>query len=285
MNRPLALRLTKLVFIIALMGGAIAVLPDAPVDPWGLVSLKKIMTFASAITLIQLLSVELARILGHRHGAILTGLLGGFVSSTATVLTLARASKHPNAHAGSLFLTYIASTIAMQLVCVGILFLNTQAVHYPTLLIMLLPVLSGVIGILIEANGTSKIPARAPQVKFEWDHVLKLVALIVLTLVASKTSQLYFQESGAMLVTFVVSLFEMHGSVIANLQLHDAGAIDLQLLGALLSITVFASFTSKLFFVVFLGGAELKSKVVKYTALSYTLLAIGWMVFTVLAIP
>lgn len=285
MNRPLALRFAKLGFIVALMGGAIAVLPDAPIDPWGLVSLKKIMTFASAITMLQLLSVELARLLGHRHGAILTGLLGGFVSSTATVLTLARASKHPNAHAGSLFLTYIASTIAMQLVCVGILFLNTQEMHYPTLLIMLLPVVSGAIGLVLEANGASKVPTHAPQVKFEWDHVLKLVALIVLTLVASKMSQTYFQESGTMLVTFVVSLFEMHGSVIASLQLHDAGAIDLQLLGGLLSISVLASFTSKLGFVVFLGGRELRVKVVKYTALSYTLLAIGWIVFSALALP
>jgi hypothetical protein len=80
-------------------------------------------------------------------------------------------------------------------------------------------------------------------------------------------------------LTFLVSLFEIHGSVIANIQMRDAGAFSVQFLGGLLAISVVASYLSKLFLIQTIGSTALRNKVLKYTAYLFLSLIVSWVTF------
>jgi len=109
--------------------------------------------------------------------------------------------------------------------------------------------------------------------------ILKLSAFIVTILVLSKLLQNSFGQSGLSILTFLVSLFEVHGSVIANIQLHDAGVFEIQALGNLLAITIIASCLSKLFLIFTLGSSELWNRALKRTLLLFLSLGMSWALF------
>src|SRR5512134_1695299 len=67
-------------------------LPDGPIDPWGLVSLKTAAYLVFALSFIQVFGAVMIQLLGGRRGSIMTGFFGGLISSTATTVSLARKS-------------------------------------------------------------------------------------------------------------------------------------------------------------------------------------------------
>lgn len=254
-------------------------LPEEPIDPWNAIGLKKIATLICAISFIQLLGGEITKYLGQRKGSIITGFLAGLASSTATVASVARASKVSSKNTTSEILIFISATIAMQIVCLVILLIGNEGLHYSLLTLILTPVVAALIMIYIETKNSADGHEVAKAEKFEVLHVLKLTAFIITTIIISKIAKSFLAESGMVAITFIVSLFEMHGSIVANLQLHDAGEFDVKQLGALLATAIVASYVSKLFLVYTLGSIELRIKVLKYTALSLGALGTGWLIF------
>jgi uncharacterized membrane protein (DUF4010 family) len=88
--------------------------PSLPIDPWNILSPKKIISMIFALAIIQIFGSVLAKYLGTRTGAILTGFFGGLISSTATTAALARRSKvDREGRDTSEVLTFLAATGAM----------------------------------------------------------------------------------------------------------------------------------------------------------------------------
>jgi uncharacterized membrane protein (DUF4010 family) len=259
----------------------VRILPEEPIDPWNAIGLKKIASLITAITFIQLIGSEIIKRMGTKLGSVLTGFLGGLVSSTAVVTEVARSSKLNPGNVISQMLIFISATIAMQVVCVLIVLLGTKDIHYSLFLILLAPIFSAIAMIYVETRKDGKGHIISKEQDFEFLHVIKLTVFIIGTILISKASQEYLKESGVAILTFIVSMFEMHGSIVANLQLHDNGLFDVNQLGTLIAISVVASFISKLFLVFTLGSSELKSKVLKYTVLSLVSLTAGWILFKV----
>lgn len=69
-------------------------LPDTVVDPWGAINPYKLWLLVILIAGLSLVGYVATRILGKTQGTAITGLTGGLVSSTATTLNFARASRH-----------------------------------------------------------------------------------------------------------------------------------------------------------------------------------------------
>ena len=90
----------------------------------------------------------------------------------------------------------------------------------------------------------------------------------------SKLLQMYFGQQGLMVLTFLVSLFEIHGSVISNVQIFESGTINLKVLTSLLTLSIVASYLSKLFLIHTLGHKNLKIKALQSTALLFIALAL-----------
>lgn len=67
--------------------------PDAPIDPWGVVNPYQLWLMVVAISALSLVGYVAIRWLGKARGIAITGIAGGLTSSTATTLNIARASR------------------------------------------------------------------------------------------------------------------------------------------------------------------------------------------------
>lgn len=259
----------------------IILLPNGTVDPWKLFNPKKMVTIVFALTLIQYLGVVLHQLLGTRVGAILTGFFGGLVSSTATIATLAKKTKlDPNQKTSDLLiLSFLSATTAMLMEGVAIVLFGTSQVDHSILIVFLIPIMVSLLLIYFKAR---KIPHR--NIEPEENHfnllpILKLSVLIFIILILSKVLQNIAGESGLIALTFIVSLFEIHGSFIANIQLQDFGSLEPLMLGNLIATSILASFCSKLFLIFTLGSKSFKKLATKYSLILFASLILSWFLY------
>jgi uncharacterized membrane protein (DUF4010 family) len=90
-------------------------LPDQGCGPHGTWNPKEIWTMVVLVSGISLVGYLLAKVLGHGKGTLLTGILGGLVSSTAVALSFARRSAEGVARTQPLALGIVAASAIMFL--------------------------------------------------------------------------------------------------------------------------------------------------------------------------
>ena len=66
------------------------ILPDEPIDPWHVVNPRLVWKLTVLIMLVDAVGYVAQRLVGTRAGLPISGLLGGFVSSTAVVATMGK---------------------------------------------------------------------------------------------------------------------------------------------------------------------------------------------------
>ena len=96
------------------------ILPDHPIDPWKVVNPRMVWKLTVLIMLVDAVGYVAQRLVGARAGLPLSGLLGGFVSSTVVVATMGkRAQEEPevlsSAVAGAA-LSQIATVVQLAMV-------------------------------------------------------------------------------------------------------------------------------------------------------------------------
>ncbi len=257
--------------------------PVAPLDPWSLLSPKKITTMILALAIIQALGSAMAQYLGTRTGAILTGFLGGLISSTATTASLARRSKLGGGNSSGETLTFLSATGAMLFEGLALVITGTSEVHLSNLLIFIGPMLVTLAMIFVQYRKLKERSDLTQSTTFQILPILKLSVFIVAILSISKIFQNTFGQDSLLVITSLVSLFEIHGSVIANVQLHELGSVSINLLCSLLALSVIASYISKLFLVWTLGSPLLRVNVIKCTLFLFCSLTVSWIISVNLA--
>lgn len=255
-------------------------IPSGPIDPWGIFSLKKAAFMVFALCFIQVFGALMIRVLGGRRGSIMTGFFGGLVSSTATTVSIARESNEADGEfVGKELLIYLSATAGMLVEGMAFVLLSTDGIRYSLLLISLGPLVTTavMVSILVKAIPHRAIKIKDAEIKFL--PILGLAAFIIAVLSFSKLLQSIFGQSGLVVLTFLVSLFEIHGSIIANLQLQDSGVFGITFLGGLLATSVAASYVSKLVLVNTIASPALKKKITKYTVFILVSLLLSWIFF------
>lgn len=243
---------------------------------------QKIASIIFALAFVQVLGFIASQLLGSKVGAVLAGFFGGLLSSTATTASLARKSKDSSPNKTSTeILTFLSATLAMLFEGIIVIFWGIKEIHYPLFLIFSGPVLVTLMSIFILSRKANEGYLKTENSPLEIFPILKLSVFIIAILLISKFLQKLFGQSGLLVFTFIVSLFEIHGSLIANIQLHDAGTFNVQLLGSLLAISVAASYLSKLFLIATLGSVHLKFQSIKYMSILFLSLIVSWLVFLI----
>ena len=262
-------------------------LPAKPIDPWGLFNLKKIASLVLVLGGIQAFGALMIKILGRTSGAILAGFFGGFISSTATTAALAKRSKLRGEfeNISSELLVLLAATLAMLLEGMGILFWGMQEFHFSSLVIFLGPA-SVILGFMVHYSKKANDQTVDSPTDFQFLilPLVKLSAFVFGMLSLSKLLQHLLGKSGLYGMTFLVSLFEIHGSFIANIQLHDQGAFDTKVLATLMAISILASITSKFFLVYTVGSRKLAKEVLKISLILSLVLFLSTAFFNVVAV-
>lgn len=77
-------------------------LPEGPYGPWDAVKPRELWTLVMLFSGLSFASYVARRAVGNKHGYAVSGILGGFISSTAVTLTMSRLSQHAKATGGAL---------------------------------------------------------------------------------------------------------------------------------------------------------------------------------------
>jgi uncharacterized membrane protein (DUF4010 family) len=204
------------------------ILPERGFGPYGALNPREIWLMVVLIAGVGVASYVAMRVAGERHGMLLTGLLGGLVSSTATTALYARRSNESPAMArASLVVVSLANLVVLVRVAV------LSAVVAPEILSGLLPVLGaalaagvGAVAFLLHRSARGEEfalpPARNPA---EIGMALRFGALYALVLLAAAWLQDLFGGRGLYIATALSGLADVDPGVLSALNLFDAGRV------------------------------------------------------------
>ncbi len=186
-------------------------LPDAPLDPWGVLNPRQIWLFVVLVSLIGYVGYVLIRILGAQRGLILTGVLGGLVSSTAVASAMASEVKdNREIISSAVFATVIASCTMFPRVLFVVLIVNRN------LFLALLPPLitMAIVGIALAyllLIRHSPLQGKEVAVKdpFRIIPALEFGAFFAFVLLVSKLANMYFGNAGTYAASTIAGLADV----------------------------------------------------------------------------
>ncbi len=85
--------LTASIQLLIVFAILLPLLPERALDPWGVLSPRKVGWMVALIAAVDFLGYALNRLLGTRRGALMTGLVGGLVSSTVVTVSMSRQAR------------------------------------------------------------------------------------------------------------------------------------------------------------------------------------------------
>jgi uncharacterized membrane protein (DUF4010 family) len=239
-------------------------LPNRAVDPWGLFNPFRLWLLFALITGIGFGGYFAVRALGPGRGLAVTGLFGGFVSSTATTLSLARKSREAPGLAGDVAIGIVlanAASAAAQLVVV--------AVVNPGMVQKVLPVIGWPVAVAVLAAAgavwilgrggprvasASELPIENPlALESSAGFALALGAMLVIASAATR----FFGSAGILATAVVGGAANVHAVSLAVSTLAAAGALTER--GAVLAILAgfLANMVVKISLAGWVGGRRL----------------------------
>jgi uncharacterized membrane protein (DUF4010 family) len=185
-------------------------LPEEPLGPWGVISLRQIWLFVIMVSLIGYVGYILIRILGAERGLSLTGILGGIVSSTAVTTSMASEVKLDER---ILPAAVFATAVACCTMFPRMLFI-TAVINKDLFLGVLPPLLiMTVVGAALAYLSLRKNPAMGADVMvkdpFRIVPALKLGAFFAFVLIISKIASVYFGDTGIYAASIISGLADV----------------------------------------------------------------------------
>jgi len=225
------------------------ILPDRTYGPYGVLNPREIWLMVVLIAGVGVASYMAMRVAGERHGTLLTGLLGGLVSSTATTALYARRSNESPAMS-QVALVVVSLANLVVLVRVAVL----AAVVAPGILPRLAPVLGAALaaGLVAVAfllhravRGTQLAlpPARNPA---EIGMAVRFGALYAFVLLAAAWLQELVGSHGLYIATALSGLADVDPGVLSALNLYGAGRVEAGTAVAAIAIALLANTLFKL---------------------------------------
>ena len=205
-----------IVFLAAIM----IILPLAPdrfMGPFGAVNWHQLTRFVILIMTISALGHILKRLLSHRGSLLWAGFLGGFVSSTATVISMARLTRTEPGQLQTAAAAALLSTVS-KLIQLGLL----VAAALPELLTrMLLPMGIGVcvsLAFALWTYGSHPKSDTTPEMVMEghafdlMDSLWLAFALLMITVITTGLNQAW-GDTGALASAALSGLVDAHATV------------------------------------------------------------------------
>lgn len=213
----------KLLLISVVM---LPILPNRGFGPWEVINPFLIWWMVVLIAGVSYLGYFAIKIVGNRHGPVLTGLLGGLVSSTAVTLNLSRLSKtHPgmqNALSAGI-LTACGTMFVRSLVLAAILNPALIEILLPALSIMSLT--SFIIAFILwssmrEFQDNEDLPFENP---FQLGIAMKFGAFLIAILILSKLLKFYYGDMGTYVLAAVSGIADVDPIILSMSQLSKQG--------------------------------------------------------------
>jgi len=204
-------------------------LPETPLGPFQALNLRRLWTLVVVVLSLNAAGYVAIRAFGPRLGLPLTGMVGGLVSSAATIASLGhRSREHPDllrpCAAGAMFSNL--STVAM-LVVVLVAVSPSLARHLAPMLVA-----SGVVVVaystLLARHAFSQDGISAgliPSRPFHFGHALKFAGLIAVVLLVSAALNAWLGEGAIALTAAAVGFADTHAAAVSVAELNASGTL------------------------------------------------------------
>jgi uncharacterized membrane protein (DUF4010 family) len=235
------------------------VLPNRTYGPFAVLNPFKIWLLVVLIVGLSLAGYVLYKLVSHRAGTLLSGLLGGLVSSTATTVTFARQTKSAGVPAGSAALVIIVASAIMYvrlLVLIGTVAADQFAQLAPPLALMLgwCLVIAVVGNRSARADQSITTPHENPA---ELKSALGFAALYAFLLVVVAAAKHFFGARGLYVVAGLSGLPDVDAITLSTLHLVGDGQIGTATGWRLIVLASLANFVFKIGLVGALGSRQL----------------------------
>lgn len=252
--------------IIRLVLLALVILPIVPnqnFGPNGVLNPYEIWMMVVLVCGIGLASYIAYKFLGEQGGAVLSGLLGGLVSSTAATLSYARRSVQPgsNATLGALAIL-IASTVVFLRVFIEVM------VAAPGLLPQIILPLAAMMGWMALLScglylGRPREVQAAPfdDEPFHFRWAVAFAGFYALLLVVVAFARERFGNEMLYAVAAVAGLTEMDAITLSSARLMHTGQLEIDQGWRMILIGALSNIVFKMLIVVAVGSRELRSRV------------------------
>ena len=227
MNKQMVLKSLRLCAWGALALAAWQLLPDRYMGPYNAWNPHAIMEFVITIFSISLVGKLTIHWLGAYDGLLLTGLMSGFASSTATIHAMGTVAKSQPQLADRAALGGVLSNIATLLQMMVLL----QLLAPPMLMLFIQPMCCGLVGmcayavwVLVRAQPAAQINVTADEVPvFDMQSLLTLTAVVCGVSYASAALNALYGQSGLWVGAALSGLVDAHAIVptVASLWVQD----------------------------------------------------------------
>lgn len=215
-------------------------LPDHPVDPWSAVNPRQVWLIAVLFIAINAAGHVALRAMGARLGLAIVGLLGGFVSSAATIAVMgqrARANpQHLQACVAAALFSCVATVLQLALV-IGLMSMD-MLLHLALPLIATATTTAGIAG-LHAWRGRDAVPSDMPPAlasHFALPHALLFAGIVALSLLFSSWLREWLGDAGVMATAALTGLVDVHAAAIGVTKLGSAAHVPLPAAGYALAV-------------------------------------------------
>jgi uncharacterized membrane protein (DUF4010 family) len=190
------------------------VLPNRGYGPWQALNPYEIWWMVVLIAGISFAGYVAIKLAGTRRGILLTGFLGGLVSSTVTTLDLSRLGRRANLQAVAAVGVLAACATMFPRIAVEVAVINAALLRQTglPLLLMTLVTVGGALWLWHRAQGATGLPAKDEPVHrnpFELEPALKFGLLLALVMFLAHLLQAWFGEAGVYLLAAVSGLSDV----------------------------------------------------------------------------
>jgi uncharacterized membrane protein (DUF4010 family) len=249
----------KLLLISVVM---LPILPDQGYGPWELLNPYKIWLLVVLIAGISYLGYFAVKILGNRHGPVVTGAFGGLVSSTLVSLNLSRhAAQYPkmeNALASGILMA-CGTMFIRALLLVSILNQVLLGMLLPPMLVMSIFTYSIA---LILWKKTNDVPTRHEfglENPFQLGMALKFAAFLTVILLLSRVVKIYFGDMGTYFLAAISGIANVDPIILSMAKISTNGSeLEIATRAILIAVSVNSCVKGIISWVVGGGGMGLR---------------------------
>jgi len=273
-----SLKLGALVFILY------PILPDEPIDPWGVVVLQEVLLFAIFVLLIEFCSYVMMRQFGGSKGLAVTGLLAGGANSFAAAGVLARLGNRSREALAAASFALLLATFAMIVRNVGIaLVLATELVWVlwqPALVMAGVTLIAAtVLWQHSETHDDLGIDLNSP---FSLYSAVKFSGAYVVILLVSVGAEELFGDIGLLATAYVGGLVSSAAVAVTAATVFNEGTVAAEPAVGMVVLGIVASLSSKIVLVEVINGQMRRSAVVPMVAIGVAGLLTSVVAWTVL---
>lgn len=242
-------------------------LPNEAIDPWGAINPYSIWLMVILISGIGFVGYMASKFIGKNRSILLTGLVGGTVSSTAVTTTMAIENKKRPKLLNIYTVAILLANLTMFVrVLIEVFIFNPNILGQILIPIgaMLISMLSFTLYFYIKGNQHKTAPKLKKEVELETPFslvpALKFSAFFVVILVLIRVAEQYLGDQGVYLTSIVSGLADVDAIAISLSQLSATQAIDSSLAIRAITFGVISNTFIKIIYIHLVGRSEMTKK-------------------------